>query len=202
MCWRFLIIAGGYRIIDMSDRYFLQAHWGEAKVGVYTVYASVARVLQDVLYAGFVATLWPQLVTAYQQRDEPAFEAQRFRMNRVVVRTVLVLVPAFCAGIHGLLWLLDRPALHEEIASYYVLVAATATLSLGTVPNYTLYAAGQDRAILQAVTLGFVSNIVLNAVLIPAGGTLGAAVATLAAICVIVVYQLIVQHRMKRMGVV
>jgi O-antigen/teichoic acid export membrane protein len=195
--WMFFVVALCFRLIDLSDRYFIQWFLGESQVGVYTLYGSVARVLQDLVFTGFVAAVFPSFVAAYQHRDAEEFAARRRQLRRAVIAATAALVPCFVVGVHALLAILDKPAFRAELTSYYILIAAAAVSALTLIPQYSLYAWRRDRVILQAAVLGAAANVALNAVLVPRLGLTGAAIATLAAVALIAAYELIAKSRVR-----
>jgi O-antigen/teichoic acid export membrane protein len=68
-------------------------------------------------------------------------------------------------------------------------------MNLAIIPHYSLYAMGRDRAILAASAGGAALNVVLNALLVPAYGMLGAAAATAASLGTMGVAKLLLAAR-------
>lgn len=197
LCWRLFVVAASYRAIDGIDRYFLLHWWGESTVGVYTFFGGVSRLLQDFMYAGVLSVLWPGVVAAYHSQDRQAFQAARARLQRATLTSTAVFSLIFFVGIHVVLAIANEDALRAQVNSYYVLVLAKAVLCMVMIPQYALYAAGNDGAILWAVIFGLGLNVVLNALLVPASGTMGAAAAALVASLGILMAQLYAQRRME-----
>ena len=187
--FRFLIIALCYRMIELSGRYFLLAFWGEHAVGTYTLFSSIARVQYEILYAGFVALIWPGLTATGDTGGTATFAEHYDRLRRTVLVVTALLIPCFLFGIHPIVDLSRDAGLRAEMTTYYVLVAATSVLGLVTIPHYALYARRMDDVILKGVCGGMFCNLALNLVLVPSLGLLGAAISTLAAFAGILLYE-------------
>jgi O-antigen/teichoic acid export membrane protein len=80
--------------------------------------------------------------------------------------------------IHFMLEVLGKNSFKSEINTFYILLLGNIFMNLSFIPHYCLYAVKKDVIILYSTISGSLLNIVLNFVLIPHLGILGAAIAT------------------------
>ncbi|WP_069473713.1 lipid II flippase MurJ [Candidatus Marithrix sp. Canyon 246] len=178
ICWIFFIISLCYQVIALSDRYFIQFFLGEASVGVYTFFVSIARVLQDIISTGITAVLFPLLVASYHNADVESWRLHIKQMTRDVTIATVLLFPLFIIGIYILLPLLGKEQFYQELTSYIILLVSSAILNLALIPHYILYARRADLPLLYATLSGAILNVILNCILVPFYGIMGAAIAT------------------------
>lgn len=173
------------KLIDYSDRYFIQWFLGDAAVGVYSLFSSIAAVPLDVVVTGFVVVIYPRLTRSFQRGDIEEWRISRRKLVRSVLLAGTALMPCFVAGISVLLPLLSRPLLDENIEVYMVLLASSLVTIFSTIPHFILWATKRDAVIVKATVAGALLNVAGNAILIPLWGLLGAAAATLGAFSLI-----------------
>jgi len=178
ICWVFLVISLCYKIIELSDRYFIQFFLGEGFVGVYTFFGSIARVLQDIVSIGILTTIFPLLITCYHNRDVENWRLRIKQMTRDVTIATVLLFPLFIIGIYILLPILGKEQFTKELTTYIILLVSSVILNLSLIPHYILYATRADFPLLYATLSGAILNIILNSILIPLYGIMGAAIAT------------------------
>jgi O-antigen/teichoic acid export membrane protein len=167
-----------YRVIDLSDRYFVQYFNGETAVGIYTLFGSVANIAQDFIYAGIVALIFPRMVHSFQNQDYAAYADQLRRLKRDVSRGAVVMALLLTVGIFILILLLGRDELRDQIAAFFLLLSSNMVLIFSFIPHYQLYVHGKDNLILRSVIAGVLVNLILNSILIPYWGIIGAGIAT------------------------
>ncbi len=181
-CSVFFLATLSLKLMTVADRYFVDAYRGKEAVGAYTFYTSMVWTLQNFVFAGFVMVLFPVIVGSYRSGNHESFRRHMRRLKVDVVVASAALVPCFVAGVYVVLWLVDKPELREGLPTYFILLGASVTANLAVIPHYSLYAMGRDKAILIATASGAGLNVALNALLVPAYGMLGAAIATAASL--------------------
>jgi O-antigen/teichoic acid export membrane protein len=179
--YRFFLASLLYRSIELLNRYFLHHFWDDSRVGVYTLYASIANTAHDLTFTAVAAPLFGPLVSSFQSGEYAQFSRQLERLRRGVVRSSLILFPAFVAGMHVLAAILAKPLLREELPAYYLLLAGAVLLNLSLVPQYQLYARRTDGPILLAAAVAAIVDVASNVLLVPTYGVRGAGFATLVA---------------------
>jgi O-antigen/teichoic acid export membrane protein len=175
--WPFVPSAVAVSAIDFNDRFFLVKLSGAADVGRYALGVRIAAALVFLLWAFRLA--WPAF--AYSIRDDD--EARR---TYGFVLTYVVLVGSWAALTLGLLspWLVELlgpPDFHE--GSRVVAPLSFAAVAFGAYVVVVI-AIGRARRMGPNVLITGVAaalNVLLNILLIPPYGIVGAASATLAA---------------------
>ena len=67
VCYKFFVGVLGFKLIEVSDRYFIQYFHGDSMVGVYTLFSGVANVAEELVYTGIVVLIFPTMVKNYNQ---------------------------------------------------------------------------------------------------------------------------------------
>jgi O-antigen/teichoic acid export membrane protein len=164
--------------INFIDRLFLAHYKGQSEVGLYSLAVRISSVIVFVMMAFQLA--WPAF--AYSIRDDG--EARR---TYSYVLTYLLLLTSWIALALSVLapWLVDLFAPKGNFADSAEAVPLLC-FSVAAYSGYSVLAIGIGRARQTQynwIVTGFAAtvNIVLNVILIPPYGLMGAAVATLAA---------------------
>ena len=181
ICYKFFLASVAYRIIALSDRYFIQFFSGESAVGIYTLFASITKILPELVFAGLIAVIFPPLVASYERRNIEQFEYHLGRMKKAAIASTLFLAPLFVVGIFLVIPILGRQELYAELPTYFALLISAVIINLSVVPHYVLYAKKDDNQILLATVVGAALSILLNLLWVPRYGVLGAACATVLA---------------------
>lgn len=177
----FLIASVSFRGISAVDRLVLEKTWGEAAVGVFSLFYGIANVLVIAAENGVVNILLPKMVAA-RDVGEPG-------VYRSLVRKLGIATAALCGSLAlvlaGGIWLVlaivAKPVFREALGTFWVLLGASVVAALATVPHCVLYAGGHDRALVACAVVGLVVAIVANLLVVPTYGHLGTAYAALAA---------------------
>src|SRR5438105_1404158 len=163
-------------------RFFVALYKGQSEVGVYSVAVRISSAVVFLLIA--FRTAWPAF--AYSIEDDR--EAKR---TYAFVLTYLLLIACWLSLALGLLspWLVEllarKPGFHRASEA-----VATLCFTGAAYAGYTVIATGIGRARQTQFNwiitgLGAAVNVVLNVILIPPYGMMGAAIATLAAYVVL-----------------
>lgn len=160
--------------IALSDRFFVLHYHGESEVGIYTVSSQLGMGVSILVSA--IATAW----TPY------AFERLKSRRTSDFGRTVvwiLSLIALACLGF-ALLgpWIQSFVAGENFEAPLFLFVS----LAIGQffyaayrIVSPVLFYAEKTRLIAVITVLTALANVILNALLVPTGGSIGAATATM-----------------------
>ena len=164
--------------INFIDRIFIAQYKGQVEVGVYSVAVRISSAVVFLMIAFRLA--WPAF--AYSIEDD-----REARRTYAFVRTYLTLVCSWISLALGVLapWLVHvlapKPEFHRAAQAVGVLAFASTAYA-----GYTVLAIGSGRArktqlnwVISAVAAAV--NIVLNVLLIPPYGMIGAAISTAAA---------------------
>lgn len=164
-----------YWLISSSDRWFLALNRSEADLGIYSI-ASTLALMGIMVNTAVHLALFPEasrLVTA-SSSDETVRLARLWEQLAVVLLVVMLLVGSLGAP---LLRLLTAPSFHGGTAYIPWLACGAFFYGLAGLGNLPFFLAGKMNRV--AVLWGFTAGLclILNSLLIPRFGGLGAAVA-------------------------
>jgi len=181
----FFIGTLAYKVIEFSDRYMIDYYMTKADVGIYTFFSGIANTVNIIVFTLVIMVYYPLLVEQYQQKKNDLFE----KTLKIFSQKTMLYSLASCLLIFGLIgFVLDfmgKVEFHNHIDTLWVLVIANIILNISFVAHYILYAAQKDIVIRNATLVGAGVNILLNIILIPYYGIVGAALATLISYTVI-----------------
>lgn len=170
--------------ITVVDRYGLKLYWGSEAVGIYTFYASLANTLQGFIDTGVITIFYPQIVATYQQGLEKEYRQLMNQLTRIIALLALILSALAIAFIYPVLALVHKPIYAANLPVYWVLLASAIVTVFGLIPHYGLYAKRLDKAIISSNIVGLLVAVLVNLLLVPKFGSIGAAFATLSGMTV------------------
>jgi O-antigen/teichoic acid export membrane protein len=179
-------------LLNFADRIIILRALGATEVGLYSLAVKFAQGI-NVIVRGFQLA-WPPL--AYSIRDDE--EARRF------YATVVTLFTAGCAFVVAGMWLFSRWIVRALAApkffdSYEVigLISTAVTLyALYMVMVVILGRTGRTEFNFPAAAAALVANVVLNLLLVPSMGIVGAGLALVASYLVVVVLMYVLTQRL------
>ena len=179
----FLVASLSLKVVEYSDRFFLSGFVAPEAVGQFTFLASLANALQALVHSSVVAMYLPRLLRASAAGTPHVYEHDRQQMF-----VLTVLVSTLCGG--GLAVAIGPLAtmLHLEsvvpgdLRVLWWLLLANVLTVISWVFHYDLYARGRDRHLLLANLAGAACTLALHTLLIPAYGPVGAAVASVSGV--------------------
>ena len=160
-----------------APSFFLGAWWSVEEVGIYNVAARTALLITFVLFAvNSVAA--PKFAALYAENDLEGLRAIVTMATRIMVLAtaplllVFVLVPEFVLGFFG-------TEFEERGVGVLVILALGQFINVSTGSvGYLLMMTGRERLMRNITVIAATIAIVLNVVLVPGYGSVGAAVAT------------------------
>jgi len=191
------VVAIAASIIGISDRYLLALLAGVDAAGVYAApYDLAQRTLQIVMLSAFLAVS-PVVFRTFELGQHEQFREHLMQQARLLLATALPAATILAAGAPLAARLLFGVEFRDA-ATTLIPWIVVATLVQGIQSYYFSYCFTlANRTLMNAfvVSTGAVLNIVLNLLLIPTYGPLGAAIATLASFVVVLVVALYVTRR-------
>jgi len=182
-------------ITDLSDRYFVNAIWGAAANGIYSAAYKIPTIVT--LISSVFMQAW-QFSAVAEASDEEACSL----FYSKVFRGFLALVSIGTAGLIFFSRFLSRLLLdvsYYEAWRYMPLLLCAAAVEAVVSFLATVYLV-RKKSMHSFVTaiVGTVMNLILNAILIPKIGVLGAAVATLISYCLVCLLRVVDVPRLLR----
>ncbi len=174
-------------VMNYSDKFMLQVMVGMEAVGLYTVAAKIPSLLNTVINI-FIQAWNIAAIKEYEGEKDQRFYNTIFGM----MNSVLMLATA-------LILMIVTPFMHIYVTeAYYVSIIYIPSLLMGAFflayASYfgtILSSAKQSHIFMTSSFLGAAGNIVMNIVLIPLWGALGAAIATMVSYAVVAFYRMI-----------
>jgi len=166
-----------FYVMQYVDRYFLNAMRGLAEVGIYGMGARIAS-LVNLFLVGFQGAWWPHVMKDFNEPDAPRKFSKVADVYFLVTMAILVLLSLF--GREALL-LLTTP---EFAAGYVVvplLVLGAVMASIASYFSYGIQISGKNHYRMWLNLGALAVTVLLNLVLVPRFGFLGAAAAN--AVC-------------------
>lgn len=181
-------------IVNVSDRYIISYFLGVAAAGIYSAAYGIADFAIFAL-ASLVTVLYPTIIKSYEEGN--ISETKNYLKYSLKYFMMIAIPSAFGLAIlaEPLLTILTRP---EFVAGNTVVpfVAFGAVLyGFFQFCSQILYLANRTHLIMGLLGISAVLNIILNIILIPRLGILGAATATLVAYGVLGIATLIISRR-------
>lgn len=159
------------------DQVLLGQMAGDGEVGIYAAAVRVAEIWYFIPTA-VVSSVFPTIIKARECDEEEFYRRLQRLYNLMAFMGYMVAIPlTFCSGF--IIDLLFGPKYAAAGPMLTLLVWAGLFANLTVARNAFLFAMNWSRVLLVAVTLGAITNVLLNVLLIPRYGGMGAVVASL-----------------------
>lgn len=173
--------------ISLSDRYLLLIWEPTERVAGYILSYQLGGSVVTVPMSFAMAVLFPRIIRLDREAGERAALDYTHGLMKVYLRLMTAVVVLGCAVVIPFMYFF-YPEYEFEPAVIVIIVLAHAVFGLTHFFNKEFELNGRTMTITKGVGLGAVSNVALNLALMPLLGTLGAALATLVAYGVAVLY--------------
>ncbi len=173
-----------FKMIEWSDRYMIDYFWDKKTVGVYAFFGNISVLVNTVVYTAVISILYPGLVESIVRKDKRSFREIFVSMRRRIWIYTLLSVVLLLAGLPLLLVVLGKENYLHQLDVFLWLLGAQILLVFSYLYHFVLYGFHLDGILVRSAVWAAVVNLVLNLLLIPAWGMLGAAVSTFVAVAV------------------
>jgi O-antigen/teichoic acid export membrane protein len=174
------------------ERFFINHYCGLDMLGIYTFYAGLSITLHSLINTGVSKMRMAFLLSAWKNNDMAEFHKESMRMLKETLAFVGLLAGLAVLLINPFMHLINKPMYLQHQSIFYVLLLAVSCRCIADVPLYRLYAQHRDRALLLINLLAFVMLVIGNALFVPIFGLLGAAISSVAASAVLLLYSSII----------
>lgn len=173
---KFLVGTLAFKVVEFSDRYFIDQYLDKETVGIYTLYYSFANVVQTLVFTLVIAEMYPKVTQYYLNGDFASFKSYRRLFERKVwvisiIAAILVFILIFPA-----LNFIGKLQFFSELETFALLLFAVFLLNVSFVPHYILYAFKMDTEVMICTVIAAVINITANFILIKSYGIVGTAI--------------------------
>jgi len=174
----FFLMSCAVTVYSHTDTVMLGLIKGTKEVGIYSCAAKVKMVLPVITGALWAAAL-PRSADLWRQQDKKAFKALADSSFHIVQAIIIPLVWFFVLFAGPCIRVIGGEEYLAAVLPMRLLVLAVIPIGISNIAGgQLLIAAGLEKKLFQAEVIGAVSNVIMNAVLIPLFSVSGAAIAT------------------------
>ena len=182
----FLVATLFYKVIEFSGRYFLDFYATKEEVGIFTFFSGISNAMFVLVQSTVIIVMSPYLIESVSE-GVVAFKKVYQDYQRQVLYTTGAgsILASIC--IYPLLYYLDNELLTQSIAIFFLLLLAVVLFCISYIPHYGLYSYHRDRSLLWSSIIGAIVIIAANFAMVPEFGVLGAAVAQVLGMSVLLI---------------
>jgi O-antigen/teichoic acid export membrane protein len=163
-------------VSSFIDRFLISVVLGLELTGVYTLFWSIANVVHSLAIFGVLQTHLARLVSAAHDGRGDFLDFKR--QLEIETGAWAVIIAALIGGATPfVVAYLDRPPLADNLAVFWLILAATLMRIAADGYGYVIYALHRDRAIAAIAVAGAAASALFNVMLTPLAGLWGAAMA-------------------------
>ena len=170
-----------FLLLTYIDRYMILAYRGENTLGLYSVGYNLAMYISDIITFSLSYAIVPIYVQVYSKEGKA--KTEEF-LRKSLHYLLIVLIP-LCIGYYAVsedlfTTLASRKYSSASTFSPLILVASL-FLGMNSILNAGLYLMKKSKSILGIMIAGLIIKVIMNIILLPQYGAMGAAIATLIA---------------------
>ena len=174
----FFISTIAYKIIDFSNRYFIDGLLTKSDVGIFTFFHSISSTVHILVFSGIIMLIYPKMIAAYGVNNtEYNFYSKQLKYYAIFASIALSLLTAIF--LPYLLKLIGKDDFTEHIHLLWILLCSINVYLFSLFSHYSLYLKKMDNALMFISIIGAIINILLNIVLIKYYELTGAAMSLL-----------------------
>ncbi len=164
-------------VFQNTDHIMLKMMSGDIENGIYSAAITCTGVCQFV-YVAIVDSMRP-VILANKKNGQDEYENNIAKLYCIITYLTLMQSIGFVIFAKPIVWLLYGSKYMSTVPVLRVLVWYVSFSYMGTVRNVWILAEGKQRILWKINLAGALSNVVMNAILIPVWGAFGAALASL-----------------------
>jgi len=170
----FFIGTIAYKIVEFSDRYFIDYYLNKESVGVYSLYSQFGSVLNTIIFTIVISIGYPKLIKAiYENNLKMIIKERNMMLTEIVIISLLTLIGGYCF-LNTLLDIINKPLYHEYNFLFYLVIISNVIFNISYVYHFMMIGFQKDLTITKITVIGAGINILLNIILIPKIGITGA----------------------------
>ncbi len=175
----FYVLVIFLRLIDYLDRYFLELYHTKTEIGIYSFFSGISNVPIMLVSAAVYIQYMPIFLQAYREVDR----AKKVKASKEYLGLIAGIFGAVIIGvflfIDPLLEFVGKTELMDQKEVLWILLLGALFVSIGTYPRLVLYAKRRDGLLLWTGGGTLLLCILLNFLLVPNFGVMGAAYSAL-----------------------
>ena len=186
----FLLSTITLKIIELSDRFIINYFYSSTEVGIYSFYSNISNSLNVVINTTVVIMIYPKILLAFKKKDKKNIPTLIKAYKKEMFIFLIIAVILLILFLKPLLNWIGREEYFSNLTTFWVLLMANVFFNISLIPHVVLYALHKDREIITPVVFACLINVVLNFILLPIFGMVGAAIATFVSFLLIMVLKL------------
>ena len=171
----------GFKLVEYSDRFFLNSQTKKVEVASYLIYAQVINVLNILLFTSIFSIQFPKMFKHFENEDVLNFENAIKKMRADAFKLSIVLAIALVLAIHPIITFLGKESYLEYINAFYLLLISSFIFNVSLVDHFILYSQNRVKYILISSLFAACINVSINFLFVPVYGSTGAAWSSLIA---------------------
>lgn len=176
-----LISELSYLLLAYVDRYMIAAYMGQEALGLYSVGYNLASYISDMIMFSLSAAIIPVYVGIYEKEGREKTEEFLKRCLRYLLIAIIPITAGYFAVSRELFIVLASQKYAASTSFSPIVLVGSLILGMNNILNAGLYLQKKSKSILAVMFLAMIVNVIMNIMLLPAYGVMGAAVSTLAA---------------------
>ncbi|MBC8399224.1 MAG: polysaccharide biosynthesis C-terminal domain-containing protein [Flavobacteriales bacterium] len=196
----FFIGTIAYKIVEFSDRYFIDYYLDKESVGVYSLYSQFGSVLNTIIFTIVISIGYPKLLKAIYTNNLKLIIKER---NYMLIEIVIISVLTLCGGylfLDTILDIIDKPLYLEYNFLFYLIIISNIIFNISYVYHFIMIGYKKDLKITILTLIGAGINIILNIILIPKIGIIGAIFSKIFAFIFILVSKYLMQNKLLQLA--
>ena len=170
----FFIGTIAYKIVEFSDRYFIDYYLDKESVGVYSLYSQFGSVLNTIIFTIVISIGYPKLLKAiYSNNLKQIIKERNNMLMEIVIISILTLLGGYLL-LDNLLAIIDKPLYFKFDYLFYLVIISNIIFNLSYVYHFIMIGYQKDFKITILTLIGAAINIILNIILIQKYGIIGA----------------------------
>ena len=170
----FFIGTIAYKIVEFSDRYFIDYYLDKESVGVYSLYSQFGSVLNTIIFTIVISIGYPKLLKAiYSNNLKQIIKERNNMLMEIVIISILTLLGGYLL-LDTLLAIIDKPLYFKFNYLFYLVIISNIIFNLSYVYHFIMIGYQKDFKITILTLIGAAINIILNIILIQKYGIIGA----------------------------
>jgi O-antigen/teichoic acid export membrane protein len=152
-----MVSAISIRGIFTFDRYFLNTFAGLEAVAAYVLFISLGNALVSFLDSGLFVFAYPKLIQAHESGNQSMFKQQLLTLAVQVLGISLAFFAVSATAIAPFLTFLGKKSYLDYAWMFPWALAAIVLFCWSLIPQYGLYAQGEDKKIMTVHLLSFIT---------------------------------------------
>ena len=194
----FFIGTVAYKIVEFSDRYFIDYYLNKQSVGVYSLYSQFGSVLNTIIFTIVISIGYPKLLKAiYEKNLKMIIKERNMMLTEIVVISLLTLIGGYFF-LNILLDIINKPLYHDYNFLFYLVIISNIIFNISYVYHFMMIGFQKDLTITKITVIGAGINILLNIILIPQIGITGAIYSKVIAFTFILFTKYLMQNKLVK----